>query len=399
MSNLTDNSPDGSTPVQAAGTGHQLSDDQRQQFWVKVEAADPQRAAWATKRPPRLSYDRADVAVRATHPGGGSTLAKVYAHDLSSGGMSFVQQGYLHVGTTVTVTLPKRLSGEDVVAGRVAWCQHVGGTWHATGIKFNDPISPKPFVSPAEWERLPSTNPIRPETLVGQVLMIDDQDVDRMLFAHLLRRTKLTVTGVADVQQAEAALRGVVFDVVCVDLNLGVGKARGEDGVTAVRSAGHRGPIVVVSGATAARLEALRTGPLAVEHTLAKPYDAEQLMTTLAAALEVGGVDEADLIYSDLSQQDGLGDLLTTFCDRVGAAMREFRQHVRAGRLDDVHLVCDMLRGSAGGYGYPALSTAATAAIKALDGTGDVGESAPDLQRLSDLCKRLTPARRTRSAA
>ncbi len=71
-------------------------------------------------------------------------------------------------------------------------------TWHAAGVKFNEPIPPKPFVSPAEWDRLPSSNPIRPESLTGQVLMIDDQDVERMLFAYLLRPTKLAVTGVAD---------------------------------------------------------------------------------------------------------------------------------------------------------------------------------------------------------
>ena len=168
--------------------------------------------------------------------------------------------------------------------------------------------------------------------------------------------------------------------------------------IRTVRGAGHRGPIVVISGTSAARLDAVRGGPSNVEHTLAKPYESDQLMATLAAALDVNGLDPADLLYSDLSQQEGTAELLATFCDRVAAAMRDFRRHVQAGHLDEVHLTCDMLKGSAGGYGYPAVSAAAADAIKALDGSGDVGEAAPQLDKLVKLCKRLTPTKRARAA-
>ena len=384
--------PSGETPAAAAHqSAHVLSDEQRQTFWAQHEEADPQ-AAWSKKRPPRLAFDRENVAVRATHPGGGSISGAVYAHDLSAAGMSFLNQGYLHVGTLVDVVLPRRLSGDEQVEGRVAWCRHVGGTWHAVGVKFHAPVALKQFVSPADWERLPTGNPARPESLAGQVLMIDDQEIDRLLFAHLLRATRLTITGVADVDQAVQSLRGLVFDLVCLDLNLGVGRARGEDVVKSVRAAGHRGPIVVISGETAARLDAVR-GP-DVEHVLAKPYDADQLLAVLAAALGAGGIDPADRLYSDLSGEDGSGELLRQFCDKVQHAMRDFRRHVEAGRADDVRLTCQMLRGTAAGYGFPAVAAAAAAGIKALDACGDVGEASPDLHKLTALCKRITPDKR-----
>ena len=120
-------------------------------------------------------------------------------------------------------------------------------------------------------------------------------------------------------------------------------------------------------------------------------------MATLAAALDVNGLTPDDMIHSDLAQQEGTAELLATFCDRVAAAMRDFRRHVQAGHLDEVQLTCAMLKGSAGGYGYPAVSAAAVDAIKALDATGDVGEAATDLQKLARLCKRITPARRGRA--
>ena len=398
MSNHTAISSEQPTTTGTGSATSSISEEQRRAFWAKVLAADPQAAQWAKKRLPRLAYERAGVVVRATHPGGGSTESRVYAHDLSEGGMSFLHQGYLHVGTAVIATLPRRLTGEDQATGRVAWCMHVGGSWHATGVKFNEPISPKPYVSPAEYDRLPAGGePIRPESLTGQVLMVDDQDVDRMLFAHLLRATKLAVTGVADVAQAVAALRGLVFDVVCVDLNLGVGKQTGEDAIAAIRRGGHKGPMVVISGATAGRMDAVREAT-GVEHTLSKPYDADQLMATLAAALNVGGTDPADLIYSTLSQQDGMTELLTMFCDRVGQTMREFKRHVDAGRLDDVRLVCATLKGTAGGYGYSTVAAAAAEAVTALDSMGDVGEAGPALQKLAGLCRRLTPNRKARTA-
>jgi CheY-like chemotaxis protein/HPt (histidine-containing phosphotransfer) domain-containing protein len=375
----------------AAQSAHGLSDEQRREFWAHVEDADPQ-APWIKKRPPRLAYNQDNVVVRATHPGGGSITGTVYAHDLSAGGMSFLYQGYLHVGTTLSVTLPRRLTGEETVDGKVARCQHVGGTWHAVGVKFNAPVSVKMFVSPTEWEHLPTGNPIRPESLTGQVLMIDDQELDRLLFAHMLRATRLKVTGVADIDQAVMALRGLVFDVVCVDLTLGVGKARGEDVIEAVRSAGHRGPIAVISGEPSNRLDAVRA--MNIEHALAKPYDAEQLFALLAGALGVGGTDPADLLYSDLADQEGYGELLQKFCDRVQGAMREFRRHVDANQLDEVVLTCQTLRGSAGGFGYPAVAAAATSAIKAINACGDVGEATADLQKLVAVCKRLTAEKR-----
>ena len=145
-----------------------LTEEQRRDYWAKVLAADGDAAAWARKRSPRLSFDRARVVIRATHPGGGTTEGSVYAHDLSAGGLSFLHAGYLHVATALSIVLPRRLGGEDRVTGRVAWCQHVGGTWHALGVRFDESISPKAFVSPsgvgphADQQPHPPREPGRP---------------------------------------------------------------------------------------------------------------------------------------------------------------------------------------------------------------------------------------------
>jgi CheY-like chemotaxis protein len=375
----------------APSAAHALSEEKRQEFWAHVEEADPQ-APWAAKRPPRLAYDRADVSIRATHPGGGSSTGTVYAHDLSAGGMSFLYQGYLHVGTTLALTLPRRLTGEDQHEGRVASCRHIGASWHAVGVKFNAPVALKLYVSPAELERLPAGNPIRPESLSGRVLMIDDQDMDRVLFAHMLRKTRLTVETVADVDLAVQSLRNLVADVVCLDLNLRAGKSFGEKAVQMIRTAGHRGPIVTISGEAPGRL-AVPRGTEA-EHMLAKPYNAEQLFAVLSAALDVGGTDPADLLYSEMANEEGCTELLRQFCDRVQQSMRDLRRNADAGRSDDVRHACQTLRGAAGGYGYPTVAAAAAAAVKTIDACGSAKEAAGELQRLAALCKRLTPDRK-----
>lgn len=366
-------------------------------MWVKVDAGDAQRSQWAKKRPPRLPYERDDVCVRATQPGGGITTATVYSHDLSAGGLSFLHPAYLHVGTALSVTLPRRLAGEDSATGRVAWCRHVSGTWHAVGVKFNEPISPKLFVNPTDWDRLPTNNSVRPAMLAGQVLMVDDQEIDRMLFAHVLRETKLTITAVTDIEQASQAIGRLVFDVVCLDLNLGVGRPGGAAGIPRLRASGCKAPFVVISGDAAARQSIANHPDVAV--SLAKPYDADQLIAALAGALDVGGAELDDPLYSELSQQDGASDLLKSFCDKVQQSMRQFKRDVAQGRLAEVRLTCQMLRGSAGGFGYPMVAAAASDAVKAIDGSGDVGEADADIRRLIAMCKRLTPVRRPREAA
>ena len=414
-----------------------LTHEQRRALWARYQptAATSRAAAGVgrpTKRPARVAYDTATIAVRITHPGGGCRTAAVYAHDLSTGGLSFLYPGFLHAGTSVSVALRRQAGGEAVSHGSVAWCRHVGGLWHGVGVGFATPLMPAMFVDPAgagETEPVDrDVDGIAPDLkpdpavahdgrgqLAGRVLYLEDQELDQGLFLHTVRRTRLAVTTVDDVASAVQAAAAGDFDVVCVDLNLGPRQPTGERAMAELRAAGFAGPFVVVTDETRRIDRALAAGGGGTGETrvVAKPYTAGQLLSALAAALaecdpvDPSGVGEQTpaappLLASQLAGQDGMGPLLRGFRDRAQAAAADLeRLLAAAGRTTQagvsdarpvvtVRQICQMLRGAGRGYGYPAVSAAAEEALRALeDGLDGLPSATTELRTLQAVCRRV----------
>jgi CheY-like chemotaxis protein len=390
------------------------------------------------QRPARVAYDHATVAVRITHPGGGCRTAAVYARDLSTGGLSFLYPGYLHVGTAVSVALRRHGGGEHVAHGFVAWCRHVGGLWHGVGVGFAVPIAPAAFIDPAgpasppepPTDAGPADAPITevkpdPATavngrgqLAGRVLYLEDQELDQALFLHTVRKTRLAVTTVDDAASALSAVAAGDFDLVCVDLNLGARQPAGERVMSELRAAGYAGPFVVVSEVVGTRLDrAIDAGDGGTAETqiVSKPYTAGQLLSALATALGRTTRDEVPMresqsamtveeapLHSQLAGQDGMAPLLRSFCDRARAAAADLdRLLASAARTEQAGLsdarpsvtvrqLCQMLRGAGRGYGYPDVSTAADAALRALeDGMNGLMSAADEVRELQSVCRRV----------
>ena len=377
------------TATTAATTPNTLSDDERRDVWAALDAADPHaspagRAAAAA----RVPFDRSDVQIRIVQPGGGIMVRGVYAHELSSTGLSLLHPGYLHTGTAVQVTLPRRLGGEEHVHGRVSACRYASRVWHACQVAFDEPLSLKAVLRPGDWERLPGTGgpAVRPETLAGDVLLVDGQELDRMLFNHLVRKTKLKVTAVLDAGQAVRSVGDVRYDLVVLDADVDGGPTAA---VAGLRQAGYAGPIVATGADLTPWVDRLRAA--GVELSLSKPTDEDRLLVTLNAALTGGGDDEP--LHSTLAAQDGMEPLLVAFCRRVQQVAAELQQHVSAARVDHVRRACVALRGSAGGYGYAPVTAAAAEAVRSLDASGDVGEAAAPIDHLLALCRRVSAKR------
>ena len=343
-----------------------LSVDQRHALWARHNpAAGAARGLPPRRRPPRLAYDNAAVAIRISHPGGGHRTAAVYAHDLSTGGVSFLYPGFLHAGTAVSVALRKRAGGEAVAHGGVAWCRHVGGLWHGVGVAFTTPLVPADFVDPAGPVSVDVsatgevTIELKPDagaprgTLAGRVLYLEDQELDQGLFLHTVRKTRLKVTAVGTAAAAVAAAAAGDFDVACVDADLGPGQPTAARAMAELRAGGFAGRFVVVGdgeSAGAAEADAL---------VVAKPYTPAELLSTLCAALGGASHQEPTMVaaaaaaaaaaadraaedvaplHSQLAGQDGIAPLLRTFCDRAAAA---------AADLDHLMAAADRAAGTA----------------------------------------------------
>ncbi len=107
-------------------------------------------------------------------------------------------------------------------------------------------------------------------------------------------------------------------------------------------------------------------------------------------------------LHSHLAGQDGMAPLLHGFCDRARAAAADLDRllapvgrQAQAGVSDArpvvaVRQLCQMLRGAGRGYGYPAVSAAADAALRALeDGLNGLSSVTAELRAVQAVCRRV----------
>ena len=328
------------------------------------------------------------TSVRIQHPGGSITSCTVTTKDLSASGICFRYGNYLHVGTLVVITLRRRRGGEEQVLGEVVRCSYVSASWHDIGVKFRQPIFPQLFADPAEWESLSDTPMVDPSTLSGSVLLVDDQEMDRELFHHLLRQTQVKLKSYANIEAAANAVKESLFNVACLDVNLGSGRTGGVEAGQLLRAAGYRGQIIVTSIESTSRAEVARQ--LGTALSLQKPFDRNQLFYVLAMAMQVRAEEKLSPIYAELEDRTDCQTMLERYVGQVQRAAMEIQRFIEQNNFDAVRLQCQTLRGTGTGYGFRALSDAAAKAVTALDAGCVISEAEAELQVLQSICRRLS---------
>jgi CheY-like chemotaxis protein len=336
----------------------------------------------------RIVYRKLDVPIRVFHPGGSTSSKAVPTRNLSAMGVGFLYTSFLHNGTVVEVTLKRRLGGEDTVRGKVVFCGHIAGVFHQIGVKFDTKIFPKLYLDPGTYDEIDAEGGASDATkLEGNVLYIDDQEMDRILLKHQLKTTKVLLTAVGTAKEGVAALAKSKFDLVLCDLNLEVGT--GEDAIKEIRTGGYTGPICLVTAETTpTRLKA--ASDAGASGVLAKPYEQQRLLAILSSFLGGGSTGEA--IVSTVNSAD-MSELIERYVTSVKSLGNELAQHSSDDHLDKVRQHCNALKGTGTGYGFSVLSDAAKEAVKSLDATMSVVESSVQLQRLIDICRRVTIAK------
>ena len=375
----------------------------------QLDAREAAEDARVGRRNTRASYRRSDVHIVVHHPGGSDTERRVFTRDLSAGGMSFIHGGYLHVGTRVDVGLHRYVGGDDEVSGVVRHCDHIAGSWHAVGVKFEQRVFPKLYLDPEHAATM--IGDVRdPSSIVGRVLLLDDSDLDRRLIAHHLRHTRIELVGVGRLDQACEALANQTadrpFGLVIVDLHLADDEATiaPEEVVRRSASMGVARVAVCTAETDPRRLRSVReAGAVGV---LTKPLDGAQVVGQIAAWLGEGesgngklSCDGEDRIYSELTGQPGMESLVVDFVTSAHRSVNALGRSIEEGSLERCRALCVRLRGTGTSFGFACVTEAASEAVKSLDATMSVDESLVQIQRLQDTCSRLSADPPTNAAA
>lgn len=352
----------------------------------RLDAAESDNPAKNKRLMPRVQFRKNDVALRIYHPGGSMSTSIVSTRNLSAGGISFLYHGFLYKGTRVEIMLKRRLGGDDMICGVVTHSALVTRVYHLIGARFDNKIFPKLYLDPSEWGVLDDSSTVDPSSLTGTVLHLDDQQMDRALLAHFLKGTKVNLLSAAKIDDAVEIMKQHPVDCVLCDLNLAGETA--ELAMMMLRQVGFNGPIgVLTAESSPSKLKAIReSGAGAV---LSKPYDAQRLISLLSTWLSAGATGE-DAIYSALADQESMRPLISQYVDRVRMMAGELRKNMIADKREAVRAICQSLKGTGAGFGFPYLSEVAGDAVMALDDASNTSDILMQLQRLEGACRRVS---------
>ncbi len=348
----------------------------------KLDAAD--NSKFRNRRQAiRATYRPIDIPIRIFHPGGSVAFKAVAMRNLSATGAGFLYTGFLHIGTRIELTLPRRAGGEDVITGKVIFCAHVTGSFHQIGVRFEQKIVPASYVDRESMEKIEGAG-LPPLTIGGSVLHIDDSEVDRKLMAHYLKSTKVLLTSVAGLEAAVEAVKATKFGLVLCELNFKT--TTGEVIIAKLREAGYDGRFIVVTSETSAeRFRAIRgAGAIGM---LSKPYDLAKLKKLISPFLSRVAAD--DVVASTLAAEPSMQSLIERYVTSVRQLALEIETAAKENQLDRIRQICNSLKGSGSSYGFAILSESAKEAMRSLDATMSLQESNDQIRKLLDLCKRV----------
>ncbi len=361
----------------------------------RLDAGEEKHPAKQKRGMPRVAFRKSGVGVRIHHPGGSTSGSLVTTRNLSAGGASFLYQGFLHKNTRIELQLRRRVGGEDLISGTVQHCALVNKTFHLIGMRFDNKIFPKLYLDPSEWGVLDDSAPIDASTLAGTVLHLDEQEMDRMLLAHFLKGTRIKLISAASIVDALVQIKENPIDCVLCDLNLAGGG--GLETINRFRNAGFMGPVAILTAETsAARVRAAQdAGAGAV---LSKPYDSHKLLSLLSTWM-MGGASTEEPIYSRLADQPQMLPMIEQYVAKTRTLMRDLRRQIEGANLIGARNICQMIKGTAVGFGFGELSEIAQNAVLCLDTTRSLRDAMGVLQQLETMCLRLSPKARPAAAA
>jgi len=225
-----------------------------------------------------------------------------------------------------------------------------------------------------------------------RVLLAEDGYDNQALITNFLVKAGATVKVVPDGSEAvaeanAAAAAGDPFDVVLMDMQMPV--LDGYGATSKLRLMGYAGPIVALT-ASAMSEDRERCEAAGCDEYLTKPVNRAKLVETVARLSAKGRQSSAPLVSTMRDDEDVkgiVGQFALALPERSSAMLRAYE----ASDVETLRRLAHQLTGSAGAYGFPAITDAARAVERAVSDRLDDPSLQDHLHELATLCRRARP--------
>ncbi len=315
------------------------------------------------------------INVRVRQPGGSDwQYYLIRPRNLSPQGMAFFHGGYLHNKTYCEVSLRRRDGSTVACTGEVVHCRFITGRIHEVGLCFHHPIDLRLFVRTSEApEMVVAVGPVR-----GSILCADDSLEDRALLKFQLSEMGATVQEAANIERLLHQVRSQRFDIVILGQSLG---RPGAELAAAVRKLGYTGPIIQWADVD-------RPADWA-QGLLTKPFGPDQIQSLLRTHLPAGQparMTRSISIPSTLWPQYKMRSLILQYLDTLEEQTMHLQHLADEQDVAGQIVLVRQIRGSAGSYGYPAISEAIATFLAVAQ--HEPTQATSHLQLIIDLCQR-----------
>jgi PAS domain S-box-containing protein len=282
-------------------------------------------------------------------------------------------------GTGLGLSISKRLA--ELLGGDLTVSSHP-----RKGSKFCFTIDGGPhegaeFVSGYTESVLPVTHVLaRRQTLRGRILLAEDGPDNQRLISNHLRKAGAEVVIAENGRAAVDLACAEEFDLILMDMQMPV--LDGYAATAELRRSGFQRPIIAL---TAHAMATDREKCIAAGCTdyLAKPIDRVFLLTVLASYLDncafaseerpllsasEQAVGSTAILKSAYASDPEMKGIIKEFVATLPGRMAKIDFLRRERDMTELRRVLHQLKGAGGGYGFDALSRAATVAESALDG-------------------------------
>lgn len=339
----------------------------------------------------RIEYRVRDIPLTVNHPGGGVGRFLVLARNLSSGGISVLHAGFLHLGTECRLVLTLADGSAKALIGRVVFCRLAASPVHEIGIQFSTKIDMRDFVAP-ESAKSTSDDPtacaaLRP--VRGNALIVSADKGIRAAVEKSLLQSGMNPNPVTCAGAAADQARLLRYALAVVDLNLpdpGPGPL-----LELLAGAGFSGAVIgfAADESDSERDRAARSG-ITVTINASMPHAAiHAVVAGAVASADVSGADSAP-VCSTLAPAEGTEAMIRFFVSAAREAAATISGALGRGDAKAVLKECKTLKSIAGGYGFQAVAESARQAALTLESGGSLADSAGRVTALLDMCARLS---------